>query len=310
MKQPLKPGTYRYAETVEKDLEWWISVPGNPRQRDTQRHLSRAWHLWTPDPTHNHVVAGRTPDGEYTKIDGHSRCEQWEQGRLPPPMKLVVTVYDCADTEAVVKLYMCHDLLNAAESPSDQCTGAMRELNLHFQSPVLVRGLFSGAIKQLYQKFGNWNKETTRDPEFTYKCVKYFQTELLLLDATKIQRNDYPMGIFMAALVTFMRRGILATPFWTAYSRDEGCKTLQGMDGAHALRLAVQRQRARSHLTSDVQDSLMGKAINACEAYIKGQEYSTRGSLKSMRGDRLQDYLKRSQRRRPIIDRQSEPPDD
>lgn len=227
-----KGNGFVFSATVEMSVKAWHILPPNPRQRDTEHHAKRAMHLQVPDPTHAKVSAGRLPDGQLIKLDGHSRDYLWDKGDLLPPPVLQVDIWDCDDLNAIMDIYVRFDNRGAAESTADQMYGAIKECGLVFESELLKSQKFAAAISSAYELlFGQQQSRTTS----TYDKIKYWVPELKLLDECSPSRKRFSRALVTATLITLRRYGPQAQEFWTEYASGRGTKIDNEMDAVQAL---------------------------------------------------------------------------
>lgn len=251
----------------------WISVPDCPRQRDTERHARRAWHLYIPSETHMLVHKGELPNGDVYKLDGHSRCLLWRKNLIPAPRSLICMVWPCATIADVYRLYTTFDNAVAGETRAEQLTGAIRQFQVTFQSPYLQAAQYAGVLRYLYNKM--YGSAVNKDPEFLYISFSHYLPQLKLLDTCGPTTIRYPTGITMAALTCLCLYGHSATDFWNRYSKDLGTKldgkrdAVQRLDELRNAHQLSKKGGGRSRPTYD----LMEGAVAAFEADRNGQTF-------------------------------------
>lgn len=62
--EPVSPYPNTLPTVIVMTVQEWAAVPGNPHQRDTDRHLATAAHLRSPSLAHLQMNAARLPDGD------------------------------------------------------------------------------------------------------------------------------------------------------------------------------------------------------------------------------------------------------
>jgi hypothetical protein len=291
---------YRFTMRVEMTPVQWAKVQDNPRQRDTLAHAKRAKHLRIYDPAHQFVSMAQLPDGTLYKLDGHTRSLLWSTGEVAGPKTLCVDVFTCDDVQAVQNLYSKIDSQSAVETGADKIAGAAKQHGLVFTSPLLRAGRYGTAVKRLYMLTAkDWTPWS--DPRFIYDAVGFYVPELRRLDALTPQKSSFTVGVIMAALATFKRRGAEATKFWEAYAADQGVRNATTMDGVQALREAVVDVKLRAAGKgmdggNAQQVALLGKGILAFEMYRSGRPYKAGkgGGVRNMDDPTLKEYLRRS----------------
>lgn len=275
-------------ERITMELEDWISVRDNPRQRDTERHAERARHLLIPSPTHHVVSAARLPSGELVKLDGHTRCFLWENARIPQPKTLEVDVYDVPSLVAAGELYVTFDSAGAMETLTDQVYGACRQKGVEFESQLLKNNRFGSACKQLFTLM--FGESLSQHPEFTYNAVAYFMPQLREFDKINPKWKGFPTGMMMAVLITMKRYGHSALDFWQRYAEGLGVKIDGEMDAVQALEIAVMRWRAEGRWGRAATRDLLARAVAAFEADRRGDTYTV--AVKRLRADTLRSYIR------------------
>lgn len=291
---------YRFGGRVEMTADQWAGILDNPRQRDTEAHARKAKHLRVYEPTHQFVSMAQLPDGTCYKLDGHTRSLLWSNGEVVGPKTVIADVFVCDDVETAQDLYSKIDSQLAVETGPDKITGAAKQHNLNFKSPLLRAGRYGSAVKRLYMLTArNWTPWS--DPRFIYDAVGFYVPELRRLDAINPQKNFFTVGIIMAALATYKRRGAEATKFWEAYAADQGFRDAGRMDGVQALREAVidiklKAAGKNSDGGNTQQIALLGKGILAFEMYRLNRFYKAgKGTgIRNMDDDVLKEYLRRS----------------
>lgn len=229
--------------------EDWLTVPDNPRQRDTEAHWNRAKtrHLAADAETHRHVSMARSPSGSEWKLDGHTRSYAWANSHLKIPSTVIVSVYEVADVEEAKTLYGHFDNSDAAETLNDKVAGAYHEWGFRPQSGYLKSrgGVRSGinfadliaagmapdwkGFRSLYGQMGAW------------------LTELKLVDTANPRFGQISSKGLASALLTIRKYPKLSPIFWDKVFANEGTKQGTLRDGVQgAWEIITQEAPTRS----------------------------------------------------------------
>ncbi len=192
--------------TAEMTVEAWIALPNHPHQRNTARH-ARAVHLKQAKQAAGavarqlaHVVAAGL-DGMYYKVDGHTRSYLWEQGKLPRPAVLHVTIYPVSSRAELDALYEVFDASTAAKTRYDQVYGGFRECGFQPRSKRLKHGFLNDALN-IALRGGIRGQQGRALPEVNlYRAVDVFKRELELLDGIDPEPRPFYSGVVAAALI-------------------------------------------------------------------------------------------------------------
>jgi hypothetical protein len=248
--------------TMEMTPSEWSLIPANPRQRDTERHLRKAKHLLTPNPTHARVAMAVSPKGERWKIDGHTRSLAWDRNMVQPPPILYVDAYPVRDAAAAAELYRCFDAKEAVETAGDQVSGAYREHGFVPQSKLFASGILANSIR-LADGLSRGNRQATRPSEASvYRVFGDWINEVRALDELNVNKRRFPGPIVTAALLSFRKRGKNARDFWRLFSEDAGEKLAGAIDPVEALSRFMLENRV---VGGPVE--MVGKALAAFEAH-------------------------------------------
>ena len=260
-------------QVIEMTGTEWISVPDNPRQRDTERHARKADHLKTLSPTHRAVAMAMTKGGERWKLDGHTRAWLWSRGEVQRPPTVIVTVYEVSGPKHAMELYEHFDNQKAVETATDQVSGAWREVGYHPTSSMLKRGSLTNALR-IAQGCVRGLRHPARDMS-VYELVKIWIAEIKLFDSLAPNNNRFTSALVAAALMTFRKHKHEAIEFWVRYNDDAGEKIENAMDAVEALSRFMMETRKGPDASSKTYD-IVGKGIAACEAHFEHKTY-TRG---------------------------------
>lgn len=145
---------YRYLGNTAVSVADFIAIKDNPAQRDTARRAATAKHLFAFDPHHLQVSVGMMPNGDFVKLDGHTRAYLWERDGttgLPDNMRVNADVYAVADDAALVSLYDKIDAKFAVDTAQDAIYGAVKLLGAEFKSSMMVNLQFNAALGRLFR---------------------------------------------------------------------------------------------------------------------------------------------------------------
>lgn len=255
----------------------WADVQDNPIQRDTAKHAKKALrgHLRTASETHDLVAAALLPDGTMVKLDGHTRCLLWSDGRLDAPATVHVAVHSVQSMAGAIKLYKEYDNPGATENAGDRLSGAYRLHQITPKSGLLTQGGITSAM-------------TIIAPGKTvYAMVSEWKSELELLDELDTTHNAMPSTLICAALLTLRRHGAAALDFWRLYAAGGGTRIDGKSCGVDELTRIVADLRARKQLASggpSGRQAQAGRAISCCDAWLQGRNYAHAAKTTSLKG--------------------------
>lgn len=279
-----KSPAFKLVSTKKIAYSEWLSIADCPFQRNTAERAKSADHLKNFDDSHRRVALAVLPNGDRYKVDGHTRAFVWSKGLangVPSPLTLTADIYKCAgrDRETLGALYDRFDSRNSVQTTADITHSAANELNLAFSSPMLQRDRYAGALKRLYNITNGYSDGRAGDAKFTYTVIHYFSEELRLFDSSHPKHNDYNCALVMAAILTFMRYGKLAVPFWVKYGENAGFKSDAGVDGVQAMRNlhGAIRQKRQNGTAHDIEN--LGRAVNAFERYRERDLYTSKSGI-------------------------------
>ena len=257
--------------------EQWIKVPNNPRQRDTERHLSRAKHLLTESQTHNHVQMAICANGDRYKLDGHTRALLWTRTPDLAPEAVYVTCFYVHDREAAMELYTHFDAKESLETPQDNVSGAYNQINWFPSSSFLSRGAITNALRLaeglvLGLTSSGGASSTTRNMS-VYELVKNWKEELQKLDTIGPIKGRWNAPLLVSALITIRRRGEISLEFWRLYNTDSGTKLDNEMDGVEALSRLMTAMKAKRTSDSDI-SYYVSRIISTFESWRRNKTYS------------------------------------
>lgn len=216
------------SKIVMMDVDDWIMVPDNPRQRNTEAHANKAKrnHLKELSITHLDVEMAELKNGKQRwKVDGHTRAWLWKHELLEHPnIKLRVKVFLIDTKDDAIELYAHTDNPMAVETAQDQFWGACNLAGLKLQKNFWKTGGGTSAIKVLYA--GRPSNLRTID---IIPAVPPFKEALTIIDGYQLDKKKFPAAILAAMICTIVRDGVPAMSFWLAYNNDEGVKTKREM---------------------------------------------------------------------------------
>lgn len=263
----------------------WIAVPANPIQRDTERHLAKAFHLMTPSPSHAYVFAAELPDGKLLKLDGHTRALAWEREMVERPTTVFVATIPVKNKAEAERIYKNFDSKEALETVRDKMYGAFTRHNFQPNSGMLRAGNLTVALKNAYAVLNNVSPNTVgkRSPDDrksgdagdrlartdVYVMVNEFSNELNELDGYNLRSGQYSGGVIAAFILSTRKYGKKIAPFWHAVFGGEGVKQGREMDYVQALVDLVSRRRG-SHGSNATVD-IMARALGAADHWLKDE---------------------------------------
>lgn len=258
----------------------FCDIPGNPRQRDTEQHAKKALraHLKSPSDVQKYVAIALLPNGEFVKLDGHTRAYCWQMGKLAAPESIIAHVRLAKDMDDACRMYGEYDSVTAAETTQDKIFGAMRQTSADFESAFLRNGRYITSL--CLAAHGNIIPEHIRG-ENIYRLFDAMYPHLKKLDSINPSNTRFCSGVLAAALMTIKVYGDSAMRFWNLYNLDQGQKIGKERDAVQMLsdhivmRRAAGTMSARSH-TVDI----CGRALAAYERFNRGESYV--GGLKAI----------------------------
>jgi hypothetical protein len=265
--------------TAEMTVAAWIALPNHPHQRNTVRH-ARAVHLKQARGATGavanqlaHVVAARL-DGTYYKVDGHTRSYLWEQGQLPRPTMLHVTIYPVASRAELDALYEVFDASTAAKTRYDQVYGGFRECGFQPRSKRLRHGFLNDALN-IALRGGIRGQQSRALPEVNlYRAVAVFRRELELLDSIDPEPRPFYSGVVAAALI-----GLVLYPpervldFFKKLQNGEGNRKDGRSDPVDAVlnviqQMTLEKRAAQTALQAD----LCARTLRGLVTWLAGPE--------------------------------------
>lgn len=284
--------TYRLVRSEEMPTAGWIDCRDNPRQRDVKERLAkgRATHLFKFDEAHRRVTVGVIlGNGGTYKVDGHTRAYVWKNGLSNyVPDTVFVDVYECKDISAVKDLYDKFDNELTGDTGPDRVTGAAKECDIAFDSPMMRGGEISTAVRSLWHFLEKTRPKRIEKSAVITNAMKRFARELQLLDACGPTKKRFPVCVVMAAIMTIRGDQDAAIQFWKNYADGLSEKV-----GGQRDAIAVFEDRLPGILKSGngtKERDAMCEAIAAIRAYSLGRGYTIRSGYKSATSKELREY--------------------
>lgn len=277
MKQTSKHYLYDHPTSyTEMTPAEWAQVADNPRQRDTELHAKKAIkYLIHPVPPHREVKMAWLPDGTKIKLDGHTRAYLWMLEKIPVPETLEVGIVRLDTIADAIDAYGWYDSAQAAEKGTDVVQGAFRANGLKPTSHMLRSGRINTSLVRLYRFVTEANQPWTYDT--IEEAVRFFQREIMMLDALEPTGKLFLPGVVMAFLITAQRDREDAATFWSDYAAEKGTKVDGQLDPVQALTDAVMSVKT-GRGTRDITSEIFKKALAAFFCYQRNQKYSVVGS--------------------------------
>lgn len=292
----LKHPKFTNGVQVRLTVEQWRVVPDNPRQRNTELHLSRVIDtLRNPSPTQMVVAMAVERYGwrRIWKLDGHTRNLLWTKEPHLAPEHLNATIYEVENEAGAAELYTHHDSRSAVETSSDQTFGAYRESGVLVQSKMMRNARIVTALHLAEAAaVGMRGRVPGATP---YSLVKNWKNEIELIDTITPVPHWFTHSIFFAAVMTIRRRGAEALSFWDLYNQDKGVKGTEEMDGVEALHRMVQ-----DHRNCKDKIWLAGRAISCFETWRTHNAYSTKKKASGARYTPPEKYLTEQMRQQAM----------
>lgn len=247
-------------------VEEWVQVPDNPRQRDTNRRLGRAWYLARPTPLHSVVYAAELPDGSLVKLDGHTRAALWHLGKIPQPDFVRCIIVQVDTLEEAAKLYWTFDTPDCAKRLTDYLDGALRETNSVIKRPWLKKTIASG-LSLIEQSYGSRIRRSLD------KALAAWWKEIAWLDQYELP------ALFVRPPVTaalLLRAGNESTASFIANLPSGGSCQNGESDAIHALSRALEIMVAQGRTNGWSRwTDIAGKTLTAIDAWAQGRTFRT-----------------------------------
>lgn len=256
-------------ETTTMDVESFIEIPDNLRQRDTEQHAKKAMkrHLSEYSESHKVVAVAKMNKRIICKLDGHTRAWLWKNKKLTPPDECIVTVYSVASLEEAANLYTHFDNQYAAENTADRVSGALRENGVSLNSMLLNRNNFATALKIANSK----SHCTSNEYELITKWIEVLKE----IDSWDLPRNKFRgSGLLALALLLVAADRVKvdsAREFFLKFAEDKGKKDGRKRDGVQALTEHMEWRRYNNQMTGyDNIWDMMAKGLTCFNAYQSG----------------------------------------
>lgn len=206
----------RSISAVPMSTKEFNGIPFIGNQRDHIRRAQDPRHikqLFKPMIVHLVVHAAVLPNGDMWRLDANKRNEMWKNGSIPVPDEVLCLIYPVANKQEAEDLYHTFDSKQAVKTSTDEIFSGMR---LGGFSPVsqLVRSCkFGEALTIAARKAcrGYPKMDQVRD---MLPVIRIFDT---IMPTAKY----FVTPVAAAALLSIMRDGEKAVPFWSAYETGE-----------------------------------------------------------------------------------------
>lgn len=235
---------------ISMSVENFISIPDNPRQRDTVRHAKKAMkgHLRFPSETQSVVAIACINGMPVCKLDGHTRAYLWENGELEVVNQtLTVQAYEVSSMAEACELYTHFDSTAAVEGSVDKLSGACKQSGLTLTSGLLSDHAFNTALKVAH----NLGASSSSVSEYT--IVQLWKPGIAEVDSwglpkTKFKGSGLVSLMFILAASPSVDASV-AREFFTKFSNGEGTKSNGRKDGVQALEEHMMERRAKNLMT-------------------------------------------------------------
>lgn len=235
---------------IPMSVENFISIPDNPRQRDTVRHATKAMkgHLRFPSETQSVVAIACINGMPVCKLDGHTRAYLWANGDLEVVNQtLTVQAYEVKSIDEACELYTHFDSSGAVEGSVDKLSGACKQAGLVLTSGLLSDHAFNTALKVAHHLGGGGSGLNE------YYIVGLWRPAIAEVDSWGLPKTKFKgSGLVSLMLILAASPGSepeLARQFFTKFSNGEGSKSNGRKDGVQALEEHMMERRAKNLMT-------------------------------------------------------------
>lgn len=259
-------------ETIDLSVEEWIDIPSNPIQRDTELHARKAkrGHLSKYSETQKRVSAAVTDNGDFYKLDGHTRALLWERGELPRPKEIFVDLYYVRTVDDVIELYRHFDNQTASETAQDRLSGALSYFNISGDHRPFLQVGGTTALNVITTNYKSLS---------TLEKVEMWQNEIQEFTKMDINQSRFRAGILGAFLATMAGRASgkkngyeRVKEFWERHNQNCGDRVQGRDDGVSALdRFILAKKLSGGGYRPATEDC--ARTITACEGFLKGTFY-------------------------------------
>lgn len=263
-------------DAIEMSVENWISIPDNPRQRNTEARARNAVnkHLSEYNPIHRFVYAATIDNNIVCKLDGHTRAMLWKLGHLehPPSGKVVVLMIEVKSLNEAKDVYDTLDSSYSLKQPRDLVYGATREGKFLLTSHLLRQCSFLTQMKLI----------SVGKPGDAFSLVKKWKKELIDLDGLKLtSKYTILIGLMLLAI---KRDGIdTAGKFFVALDQNLGVKESGLSDGVEALNQHLLTRKANGAMAGyENLNTIISYAWYAYESWLAGKKIKSIRSTKSV----------------------------
>lgn len=260
---------------VSMSVADWINIPDFPYQRNTEGRLERAvkGHLAVFSPTHQIVSMAVFPDGKRMKLDAHTRALAWARGLIPAPLSVTAIEYSVVNLDQALELYTQIDSQDAVEKPHERAYGAGRGAGIHnidanwygrsglFGSPARLASAFRRGLSNATEKVDHYDA-AAEHPQAVSALIEFNPPVRIM-----------PLGLQTAFLLSYLKHGVKAIDFWTAYKEDKTTKIDDEFCPVYALRSFVveRNKRTRKYTMAEI----TGIALACFENYLIGKNYKS-----------------------------------
>jgi len=247
---------------IEMTVEQWLSVPDNPRQRDTEHRLVKAKsYLANPLPIHRFVCAAQLPDGRLVKVDGHTRAALWAHDLIPRPESVACTIIPVDDLEQAAALYWACDTPEASKQLKDYLFGTLKASGRVIKAKWVEQSI--GGALALLEGMSSVRNVMDEAIEAWWHEIEW------------VCQQPPPLEIARRApvLAGIMASGCddLVTGFMVALSRG-GTQIAGARDGVSALVHALELRRLAKRTSGNASRCYdAGLTVAAIDAYRRGQ---------------------------------------
>jgi hypothetical protein len=276
--------------TFEMEVDAWIPIQDNPKQRNTEKRLEKAEHLLVYEPSHRLVTMAELPNGQRYKIGGHTRALSWQRfpDRRPPEGMVIVHCIFVKDLDRVEQLYDHEDSPKTVERAVDRVYGGFRKAGFTPVSPLVASAKIGNAILTAERLRTRTGKQPV---ENTAKTVVRWINELKLLDSLDLRPSRMSGPLVVAALLSFRKYGKSVLPFWEDHNNNNGRKGQNVCDAVFALETVRNQAREQKLVGAGNELIVTGRAISCLEAWRSGETYRVAKNNPTVKQTNLDKYL-------------------
>lgn len=293
-------------------LDEWAKVPANPFQKQNRAKRTNIAHLRNFVDDHASVRMGIYPDGSRCKIDGHTRCDIWQNRPwlvdFIPARLRVECVPVKNDADAAARFNRVDNRKNA-KNAADDVHGSFRlagvnTASVFFQNANNIKAglnyaygvVMSNLLSEISpQERAARLKKTTIDDQ-----VRHFFAALNALDAVHVNRAKLPAPFVTAFLIAYEKHGDDIVSFFQRVNAG----TYGVKQGKKMCPIAAIERERDLHSGGGQQQhmELVVKVLGALDRYMQGNftrpDYQPNVDMQKVMTVDIDQYLVRDKARR------------